>query len=70
MWYGVVSVFDALAGRMIAGVLNLSSSHPVAVGLMLAVLMILVCGIWLETMGVRLGGTSARDRRPTRLRRS
>ena len=70
MWYGLVSIFDALAGRMIAGVLNLSSSHPVVVGLMLAVLMILVCNVWLEMMGFRLGGTPARNGRPIRLPRS
>ena len=69
MWYAIVSIFDALAGRMIAGVLNLSSSHPVAVALMLSVLMILVCGLWLEMMGVRFGGTPDRHDRPVRLRR-
>ena len=49
----VVSIFDAMVGRMLAGVLNLSSAHPAAVCLMLVGLAALVGSIWLETLGVR-----------------
>jgi hypothetical protein len=53
MWNRVVSLFDVVAGRMIAGVLNLSSAHPVAMVLILAVLAALVCTTWLDLIGVR-----------------
>lgn len=66
----VVSIFDAAVGRLLAGVLNLSSAHPVVVAVMLAVLTALVCTVWMETMGVRLQRTPAQQDRPIRPWRS
>lgn len=66
MWNNVVSFFDVMAGRMMAGVLNLSSDHPVVMLSILALLLVLVCTVWVDLMEIRLDAL----RRPAKAPRS
>lgn len=54
MWNTIVTTADSLVGRLMLGVLNLSSDHPVLFIGAAAVLLCLTLSVWIDLLGLRL----------------
>lgn len=54
MWNTIVATTDSLVGRLILGVLNVSSDHPFLFVGGAAVLLCLTMSVWVDLLGVRL----------------
>lgn len=54
MWNTIVASADSLVGRLILGVLNLSSDHPILFVAAAAILLCLTMSVWVDLLGLRL----------------
>ena len=69
MWHDTVLKADILVERLLLGFLNACSDHPVLLIGFLALMLVLACTMWVQTMELRLEATRPSSERPIRLHR-
>ncbi len=69
MWHDTVLKADTVVGGLLLGFLNTSSDHPILTVGFLAVMLALVCTMWVQALELRLNATRTLPDRPIRLRR-
>ena len=69
MWHGLVLKTDTMVERLTLGFVNVCSAHPLVSMGFLALMLALVCTLWVQLLELRRTAAQSLDPRPIRLMR-
>ncbi len=67
MWHDLVLKSDTLVERLTLGFVNICSAHPLLSVAFLALMLMLVCTLWVQLLEIRRSTARSLDPRPIRL---
>ena len=67
MWHDLVLTCDTLVERLTLGFVSVCSAHPLLSMAFLALMLVLVCTLWVQLLEIRQTTARTLDPRPIRL---